>query len=142
MSKRIEVGPENYSKILTTQRGVSLRYEYLRKKAESGKFLPDPPIILSPLPLSYGGAYEFHLYNGNTRFRIASDLQLLLNGLVVYSSEEIPEFERMTDDPDELERMLRMGLINLLWPNERPSDTKGITIVELLNELENRNLQA
>ena len=139
MSKRIEVVPENYSKILTTQRGVGLRYDYLREKAESGKFSPEPPIILSPLPESYAGAYEFHLYNGNTRFRIASDLQLVLNGLVVYSIEEVPEFERMRDDPDELERMLRIGLIDLLWQNERPSDIKGITIVELLNELDNRN---
>ncbi len=64
----------------------------LRQKAESGLWLPTPPIVIAPLP-EYGGRYTHFLYNGHTRLRVSDEKNLLLDTLVVEKDEEIPREE-------------------------------------------------
>ncbi len=64
----------------------------LRQKAESGLWLPTPPIVIAPMP-KYGGKYTHFLYNGHTRLKVSGEKSLPLDALVVEKNEDIPREE-------------------------------------------------
>ena len=69
------------------------------------------------MPKSYSGKFRFHIFNGYTRYTVATETESDLNGLIVELVEEIPSPERLNrgnktwTTNDQLEAGLRHLLI-------------------------------
>ncbi len=127
MSELIKLEPANRNKILLTRRSrEGIKHSNLLRRAKSGLWEPDPPVILSRMPESYAGRYKFHLYHGLHRLMVAQEKGLELNGLIVGSADEIPPSERLARgvqdrefwSPDE---SLEVGLRSFLTINRLDS---------------------
>lgn len=135
MAELIKITPEVRSTVFIIQVGVDPQtYQDLKPKAESGLFLPDPPVILAKMPIIFPNWYEYFLYNGNTRYKIARDYQLPLNGLIVNNFEEVPEDERIRNIPEGIAGVLRYGTIGSFWLKQNRSGLFTLPLDTLLTE--------